>query len=120
MNRPFYTRSTALPLDFRFGDIAIVDGLQALAIARPDGLPPWYLSPRTQTGGGGTSEPFIFQQPTPSNLWIINHNLGYYPSVEVFDLGGGVITSGVELLNFSVNQIRVFANPSVGGFARCI
>lgn len=118
----YHTRSSSLPNNFRFGDLAIVDGLQAIAVARPDGNPPFYLTPggEQQPGSGGGGQAFVYQQSQPSGLWIVNHNLGYFPSVEVFDIAGNVITSGVSILNASVNQVRVVSNPAVNGSIRCL
>lgn len=62
-------------------------------------------------------EGFSFTQSTPSDEWIVNHNFGIYPSVEVFTSGGAKVLA--DYLNVSANQLRVyFAVPSTG-LVRC-
>jgi len=61
---------------------------------------------------------FVFNQPTPSGTWTINHNLGYRPSVAVFDSGSQQIEGDVSHL--SVNTVVLSFNPPTAGFARLI
>jgi hypothetical protein len=59
----------------------------------------------------------IHTEPTPSDLWVINHNLGYKPpSVTVEDQAGRVIRGVIS--NPSVNQTRIEFNPPAAGTAR--
>lgn len=115
MSNIWFTRGSGLPPNLRFGDIVISDSLRALAIARPDGNTPFYLHSASQTNIA-----FIFTQSSPSTEWVVNHNLGYKPIVEVLDTFGQIITYGVEIFNVSENQLRVISTPAVSGSIRCI
>lgn len=57
---------------------------------------------------------FYFTQAT--NPWIINHNLGYFPSVKVYSIGGAEVDCDIQ--NVSVNQVQVNFNNPFAGFAR--
>lgn len=59
---------------------------------------------------------YVHQQATPSPTWIINHNLGYRPSVELLDTGSQEIDG--EIAHPSVNQTVVTLNPATAGIAR--
>ena len=61
---------------------------------------------------------FVFTQPTAAATWIINHNLGYRPSVELLDAGSQEIDGDVA--HPSVNQTVVTLNPASAGLARLI
>lgn len=63
-----------------------------------------------------TGAAYVFTQPTAATTWTINHNLGYIPSIELFDSGSQEIDA--EVSHPSVNTaLIVFAVP-VAGFAR--
>ena len=34
---------------------------------------------------------FTYTQMTPATVWVINHNLGRYPSITIVDTGGNVV-----------------------------
>lgn len=59
---------------------------------------------------------FNFTQAVPSLTWTINHNLGYYPSVELFSVGGLEIDADVQ--HVSVNQTVVTFLIATAGSAR--
>ena len=63
--------------------------------------------------GGGTSSTFVFEQITPLNTWLINHNLGKYPSVMIVDSSGNQVIGDVTYL--SNNQIRVNFSAGFSG-----
>jgi hypothetical protein len=55
----------------------------------------------------------FFEQISPLTTWIVNHNFGTFPIVQVFDLGGRMID--VEVNNLTVNQLEiVFLSPKAG------
>lgn len=58
------------------------------------------------------SSEFIFYQATPSSEWIINHNLGCYPSVTVIDSSGRQVEGGVSYE--TINKIKIEFS---GGFS---
>lgn len=41
---------------------------------------------------------YTHEQSTPSSLWTINHNLGYYPIVDVF-----IMLDGIEVKMMPMN-----------------
>ncbi len=69
-------------------------------------------------GGGGTVTAYVHTQNFASALWIVNHNLGHYPTVEVVDSMSRKVS--VEVTHFSPNQARVTATVAFTGFARCV
>lgn len=72
--------------------------------------------PAAVGGSGGAS--YTFVQSTPADTWIINHNLGYQPVIELFSVGGLVIEG--TILHTSVNQAQVTYLLPVAGSARCM
>lgn len=63
---------------------------------------------------GGTS--FLFNQVEPAILWTINHDLGFYPTVETYDSELNSIEGLVT--HPTVNQTRITFTEPVAGFAR--
>lgn len=58
---------------------------------------------------------FVYTQSAPSALWIINHNLGYRPSVELRTPGGAVFAA--DILHISANQVQVLLVTVMAGTA---
>jgi hypothetical protein len=62
---------------------------------------------------------FTFTQSTPSTLWIINHNFGYYPtSVDVYNSGSQRVWP--EVTQPTINQTRISFTIATAGFAKVI
>lgn len=59
---------------------------------------------------------YIHNQLIPSANWIVNHNLGYRPSTEVRDTGGGIIYT--EIIHVSDNQLQVLFDSPLAGQVR--
>ncbi|MDE2107187.1 MAG: hypothetical protein KGL39_58865 [Patescibacteria group bacterium] len=80
---------------------------------------PVVKSPKTVIMRSGTSpggdKNFVFVQGTPSNVWVIVHNLGKYPSVSVMDSAGSAALGGVSYDN--INQVTVSFNHAFSGTA---
>lgn len=55
---------------------------------------------------------------SPSEEWLINHNLGYKPVVELFTTGG--IEMQAAVIHTSVNQVLVQFNSPQAGSARLV
>jgi hypothetical protein len=72
--------------------------------------------PRGAPGIGG--EGFLFEQASPSDTWIINHNLGFRPDVTLLTTGGVEMIGSV--VHTSVNQAVAQFSSAVAGSARCI
>lgn len=65
---------------------------------------------------GGT---LAYPQGIPSDTWVINHNLGYYPAgIKVVDSGGTVI-DGMRITYVSINtvQLQFFVAMQPAGFS---
>lgn len=59
---------------------------------------------------------FIYEQAQPATMWIINHNLGYRPAVELLDTGGQEIDGDIS--HPTVNQTVIMLQPATAGIAR--
>lgn len=59
---------------------------------------------------------YVHTQSSPSATWTVNHNLGYYPSVQIRSTGGVVI--GGRVVHTSVNQSVITFNTPLAGTAR--
>lgn len=70
------------------------------------------VGPQGPAGSGA----YVHTQTTVSSTWTINHNMGFYPSVELLDTGSQEIDG--EISHPSVNQTVVTLNPASAGFAR--
>lgn len=57
-------------------------------------------------------------QSTPSAEWVINHNLGFYPSVELLNSDNAEMEGYVD--HISIATLRVLFNIPVSGRARLI
>jgi hypothetical protein len=68
------------------------------------------------SGGGGGGAPFVHIQSAPATEWVVNHNLGYRPSVTVFTVGG--VEMLAEVVHSTLNQFRVLHNVAVAGTAQ--
>lgn len=62
--------------------------------------------------------PYVHQQSTPATTWTINHNMGKYPTVELFNSGMQEIDADIS--HPSVNQTVITLNPATAGQARLI
>lgn len=60
-----------------------------------------------------TIQSFRFIQASNSSLWIINHNLGFKPSVTVIDLDGDVVNGDITY-NTNNQLTLTFAEPIKG------
>jgi hypothetical protein len=92
--------------------LAIVDSSRtSIALALPG-----IQGPAGPASGGLAA--YVHTQSTPATTWTINHNLGRYPSVELFNSGMQEIDA--EIAHPSVNQTVVTLNPATAGLARLI
>ena len=72
--------------------------------------------PQGPPGESSTDGSHIHQQPTASSTWIINHNLGFRPAVEVYNTGSQEIEA--DIVHTSVNQTVVSFTTAIAGYAR--
>lgn len=71
--------------------------------------------PPGPTGPGG--EYHRHDQVTPADLWTVNHNFGQRPVVGVFDTGGREVWA--EVIHFSDNQVLIYFDGPLAGYAIC-
>lgn len=69
--------------------------------------------PPGPAGTGG----FLFNQASAASPWIVNHNLGFRPTIQVYDVGGNIVNA--EMIHVSVNQCQIFFVTPFIGFCRC-
>jgi hypothetical protein len=65
---------------------------------------------------GGAGATYVYQQVSPSTSWVVNHNLGFKPSVELLDTGSQEIEG--DVVHASVNQAIITMSPPTAGTAR--
>ena len=86
-------------------------------------LPPGPTGPEGPAGPSGPPGPpgpqgpphatYVFTQSSPSASWVVVHNLGRYPAVQVVDSGGSMIVPDVHF--DTANQITLmFGSPTSG------
>jgi len=67
--------------------------------------------------GGAASSSYEHSQPSASDTWIVNHNLGFKPSTFAYSVGGMMMWANVQ--HFSDNQVRIYFDGPVSGYAVC-
>lgn len=90
--------------------------VRALGPASARALPGPRIAGLPQQGPAGASQSYTHVQGAASAEWIVNHNLGFRPSVEIFDTGGAEIDGAV--LHVTPNQTRISFAVPVAGSAR--
>ena len=109
------TSPDAAPADHAH-DLQEAGGTRLTVGAVADGL--FLRRVGTELVGTAAAVAFTFTQAAPSSLWIINHNLGYVPTVTVYTTGG--VQVSVEIVHVSSNQCRVQSIVAFAGTARCV
>lgn len=66
---------------------------------------------------GSAASRFEHMQTSPLAEWIVNHNLGFWPDVTLFSIGGSQVLA--EVLHASLNQARVYFDDPFSGIAIC-
>lgn len=84
---------------------------RAAAVALPLQGPPGPPGPPGASGAG-----YVFTQALASATWVINHNLGFYPGVALYDASGFAMAGSVR--NVSTNIVEVTFNSPYAGTAR--
>lgn len=98
-------------------DITIVEARPTIVL--PAGQADGVVIIETQAGPPGESLiGFLFSQMQPSTTWLINHNLGYRPTVELLDATNREIDG--DVYHTTINQTTVLFNIPVAGTARLI
>ena len=65
--------------------------------------------------GGGGAAPYKHTQATAASTWVINHNLGFFPTIQVFNANNVEIEGRVTQV--SLNQATVSFLGNLTGYA---
>jgi hypothetical protein len=76
------------------------------------------LGPRTEYILIQSDEGYNHTQDVASTVWVIPHNLGYYPTVQLIDSMGAMFDA--QVAHVSINQLVVTISTAVAGTARLI
>lgn len=69
--------------------------------------------PAGPPGTAGGAARYIYTQASAATPWIVNHNLGVRPVIDIVDAGGSQVLA--EIIHISNNQAKVyFASPATG------
>ena len=72
--------------------------------------------PKTSSGWGdpvNLGGTYVHTQDTASTTWVINHNLEYYPNIEIVNSAGVGVVGDYQFLNPNV-VVATFADPFAG------
>jgi hypothetical protein len=58
---------------------------------------------------------FEFTQGTPSALWTVVHNLGFYPNIQVFDSAHDEVEG--DVVHVSINELTITFSAAFSGVA---
>jgi len=67
------------------------------------------------SSGSGSDANFVYTQGTPASTWVVNHNLGKFPSVSVVDSAKNEVVGDIEYNN--TNTVTITFSASFSGFA---
>ena len=59
---------------------------------------------------------YVHSQPLPDSVWTIDHNLGYWPNICVYDTNGDECEGNVD--NLSLNRSTITFSAPFAGIAR--
>ncbi len=65
---------------------------------------------------GAAINTFTHQQSVPASVWTIDHNLGFWPDVTVFDTNGAIVDC--HITNPSLNRTTLTFSEAIVGTAR--
>lgn len=71
----------------------------------------------TGGGGGGGDKNYLHVQNLAADTWMIFHNLGKYPSIDVIDSAGNLVVG--EISHIDLNTSMVIFSVPFGGTATC-
>jgi hypothetical protein len=101
-------------LKFTSGFYEDISGDSAYEIALENGFVGTEIEWLQQLSNSASA--YSYQQVAPSDSWIINHNLGFYPNASSFDDVGNEVRG--QVIHNSNNQVEILFNTSRSGFAR--
>ncbi len=76
------------------------------------------VGPQGPEGPAGAAvSSYEHSQPSASDTWIINHNLGFKPSTLAYSVGGMMMWANVQ--HIDDNQAQIHFDGPVSGYAVC-
>lgn len=87
---------------------------QDIEVAQPGPQGPQGIQGPPGSAGGARHSHI---QDSPSTIWPVNHNLGYYPHVTVLSDIGVDITDGVLVEHSDVNNLSIHSGLAISGRA---
>jgi hypothetical protein len=87
---------------------SLAQGSDGHVLTLASGLPSWAAS---------SADTYTFTQSSVSNTWVINHNLGKFPSVTVVDSGESVVVGTIVFNTLNQITITFFAGGSALAFS---
>lgn len=102
------------PLSISTSEVVSSVNVEASGFKTPTGTSNEFLMADGSVSIGGSGDAFYeHDQSTSNNSWVVNHNLGKYPSATVIDTANSVV-QGLVTYN-SLNQLTItFNNPFSG------
>jgi hypothetical protein len=68
-------------------------------------------------GADGVSAQYVHEQPVAAARWLVNHNMGIFPSIRAYSIGGREMLA--EIVHTSANQAYIYFDDPTAGFAVC-
>ncbi|UUV43187.1 hypothetical protein RCCWILLIS_15 [Rhodobacter phage RcCWillis] len=65
---------------------------------------------------GASGAGYVHTEPLPSTTWVIDHNLGFWPNIYVYDTNGDECEGDVD--NVSLNRCVINFSAPFAGIAR--
>jgi len=75
----------------------------------------YFMSLLTYNAKASADKTFIFTQSTPSESWVVNHNLNKFPSVSIVDSSNEQVMGSVEYID--LNSLIITFSSSFSGKA---
>lgn len=86
-------------------NIAVLSRTQRIVVSAPDHISVINAGPQGPAGLGGNAASYEHTQAVASTSWVINHGLGFKPSIDVYDITGTPIDPFI--IHHSSNQSEV-------------
>ncbi|MDP3848630.1 MAG: hypothetical protein Q8R10_19600 [Pseudomonas sp.] len=86
-------------------------------VVEPQQAPAVLVAVGEQGPAGASAAAYQHDQPSPMAVWVINHNLGYRPTVSVYTVGG--VQMLAQIIHVSINQTMAVFDLPTSGYAAC-
>lgn len=93
-----------------FGSLCIRLDITRLPVTS---VPVYTYSPPLPTGVG-VGDGYTHVQSTPATVWVIAHNFGYAPNVDIYDQGGSSILGTIQTSSDGNTTTITFNAPTAG------